>query len=213
MYEEWKRLYEDERWTLRMIADKFNTNHHFVRRRLLEMDVTITNVGRKRKPMSEEQKRAIGERNKGRPGFWTGKKMSKTSLYKNMMNHIRWDVGLDFLTQFEDIERLKLLNNMLQHCLARDKNSADFGTEQYKRFIERFYSDKQFIRQLEIYHESGNKQDFPTLDHIIPRARGGTNDLDNLQIISWFENHAKWDMTPDEYDAMKKKYWQSARHE
>lgn len=207
MYEEWKRLYVDEHWTLRMIADKFGTNHHFVRRRLLEQSVEITRADRIRKPMTDEQKRKISETSKGRHGFWTGKTMPKASLYKNMLNHIRWDVTLEFLTQFEDIERLKLLNSMVQHVLSRPGCRETFNTEDYKRFILRFYDDENFIRQLAIYKQSGNKHDFPTLDHIIPLSRGGTNDLSNLQIISWFENHAKWDMTQDEYEIAKKKYW------
>ncbi|MBR0288533.1 MAG: HNH endonuclease [Selenomonadaceae bacterium] len=58
-----------------------------------------------------------------------------------------------------------------------------------------------------MYQESGNKYDRLSLDHIIPLSRGGTWDLENLQVISWFDNRAKCDMTQDEYEAMKKKYW------
>ena len=210
MYEEWKRLYVEEHWTLRMIADMFGTNHHFVRRRLVEMGVEIRQGGRRGITMTEAQKKLISERNKGRPGFWSGKKMPKESLYKNMMHHLRWDVDLEFLLQFEDLERVKLLNDMLSSALSRKNSLEEFDVETYKRFIEKFYDDEQFLRQLALYRESGNKHDYPTLDHKIPISRGGTtSDIDNLQIISWFENHAKWDMTPDEYEAMKQKYWRT----
>ena len=37
-----KKLYEDDKWTLRMIAEKFNTNHHLIKRKLLKMGVKIT---------------------------------------------------------------------------------------------------------------------------------------------------------------------------
>ena len=47
----------------------------------------------------------------------------------------------------------------------------------------------------------------PSLDHIIPISRGGSWELDNLQIISWFENRAKCDMTQQELYNMINKYW------
>jgi 5-methylcytosine-specific restriction endonuclease McrA len=36
-------------------------------------------------------------------------------------------------------------------------------------------------------------------DHVIPTSRGGTNDLDNLGILTKAANQAKSDMTPDEF--------------
>lgn len=37
------------------------------------------------------------------------------------------------------------------------------------------------------------------LDHIVPRAKGGTNTLDNCQIVCSAANQAKHDMLPDEF--------------
>ena len=203
MYEEWKRLYVEERYSLHRIAKQFGTNDHFVRRRLIKMGVEINNSNRTRPPITEEQRQKISATSKGRPGFWKGKKLPKHTLYLNMLHHMQWKVDLEFLTQFDDVERLKALNRLL----TRDRVSAHFDTAKYMRFIEKFYFDKKFIRQLELYQDSGNKYDRPSLDHIIPLSRGGTWDLDNLQIISWFDNRAKCDMTQAEYEAMKKKYW------
>ena len=207
MYEEWKRLYVEEHAALRRIARMFGVSDRTVARHLRKMGVELDPSTRIRVPLTVEKKIAMTEKRKGKLGYWQGKTMPKASLYKNMLNHIRWDVTLEFLAQFEDIERLKLLNSMVQHVLSRPGCRETFNTENYKRFILRFYDDENFIRQLAIYKQSGNKHDFPTLDHIIPLSRGGTNDLSNLQIISWFENHAKWDMTQDEYEIAKKKYW------
>lgn len=203
MYEEWKRLYVEEGYTLRRIAKKFNTNHHFVHRRLSDMGVEITDIGRVREPFTDEHKKRIAATSKGRPGFWKGKKVPKRALYLNMLAHLRWNVDLDFLLQFDDVERLKVLNRLL----SRNRVYCHFDDEKYKRFIEKFYPDENLIKQMQHYQESGNKYDRPSLDHIIPLARGGTWDLDNLQIISWFDNRAKCDMTQEEYEAMKKKYW------
>ena len=43
----------------------------------------------------------------------------------------------------------------------------------------------------------------PSIDHIVPKAKGGTNDLNNLQFLSWFENRCKNDMTQNEWDILK----------
>lgn len=42
-------------------------------------------------------------------------------------------------------------------------------------------------------------------DHVIPRSRGGQNNLDNLNIASKEANRAKNNMTPDEYFNLCKK--------
>ena len=203
MYEEWARLYTEERYPIYRIAKMFGTNDHFVRRRLIELGVELNKKNRIRLPFTDEHRRKIGEKSAGRVGYWKGKKLPKHTLYRNMQSHLQWEVELEFLVQFENVERLKALNKLL----TRDRVSAHFDADKYKRFIERFYFDEIFIRQLERYQESGNKYDRPSLDHIIPLSRGGTWDLDNLQIISWFDNRAKCDMTQAEYEDMKKKYW------
>lgn len=41
------------------------------------------------------------------------------------------------------------------------------------------------------------------IDHIIPKAKGGTNSLDNLQFLSWFENRCKNDMSQEEWKVLK----------
>ena len=204
MDEEMKRLYIDEGYTLRKVAKHFGVSHHLVRRKLVKMGVSIRQKGGNMRigPMSEEHKRKISEAAKGRPCYWKGKKIPKSVLYKNMVGHIRWDVTVSFLEQFDDIDKLKCLNKML----SRDRVSEHFDTEKYMMFIKRFYYDKKFCAQFNRFQETGNKYDRPSLDHIVPLSRGGTWDLDNLQIISWFENRAKCDMTWDEYREIVKYY-------
>ena len=59
---------------------------------------------------------------KGRIGIWKGKKMPKNSLYKNMQTHIRFKVPLDWLLQFDDIEKLKALLNIYgRYFIAKEK--------------------------------------------------------------------------------------------
>lgn len=43
----------------------------------------------------------------------------------------------------------------------------------------------------------------PSLDHIVPKAKGGTNDIENLQFLSWFENRCKNDMSKEDWNNLK----------
>lgn len=60
------RLYSDDGWTLRRIAGAFGVDHHQIRRLLASMGIAVTLDGRKRPPMSDEHKRKIGDRSRGR---------------------------------------------------------------------------------------------------------------------------------------------------
>jgi len=202
-----KLLYQVEKYTLRRIAKELNIDHHRVARILEKHGIEITQEGRNRAPFSEEHRKKISESTKGRQGVWKGKKMPKKTLYKNMLAHIQWEVDLDFLMQFDDIEKLKILNKML----TRDRVSSHFTTEKYKEFILKFYYDKQFCLVYEDYlKENKNKYAMPSLDHIIPLSKGGTWELDNLQILSWVVNRAKFDYMPEEWEYIQKKYFSAA---
>lgn len=196
--------YTVERKTLRMVADEFETNHHRIKRILEKNGIEITQKDRIHKPFTEEHKRKISQSSKGRKSYWQGKKMPKETLYKNMAAHLKWNVPLDFLMQYEDIDRLKVLNRML----TRGRVSEHFNTASYMAFIEKFYDDKQFKSVYADYiGERKKKYAAPSLDHIVPLARGGTWELNNLQILSWVENHAKVDFMPDEWEYIKHKYF------
>jgi hypothetical protein len=199
------RLYEIEKYTLRMVSKALDIDHHRVARILEKYNITVTTVGRKRAPFTEEHRRKISESSKGRESYWKNKKMPKSSLYKNMKAHLKWDIDLDFLLQFEDVEKLKTLNKIL----TRDRVSKHFDVKKYKLFIKKFYFDEQFNRIYKDYiYENKQKYSKPSLDHIIPLAKGGSWNLDNLQILNWAENRAKCDFLPEEWEYIKNKYFQ-----
>lgn len=166
--------------SMRSIANKLETNHKLISRILKRNDIPT------RKP---EYRRSIKkfdcdvERN-----------------YNNMATHLRFDVSVEWLMRFPDFDKLKLLNNVI----TKRDNRWSVSTEWYKNYIERFYNDEQFNSLYLSWVESGKiKYKKPSLDHIVPKSKGGTNSLDNLQFLSWFENRCKNDMTQDEWDNLK----------
>ena len=69
------------------------------------------------------------------------------------------------------------------------------------------YNDKQFNEVYDTYiKENMVNYAKPSLDHIIPLSKGGTWEFDNLQILSWVENRAKYNFMPQEWEYIKKTF-------
>ena len=168
--------------SMRTIAKKMDTNHKVISRVLKENDVQT------RKPKNLRGVKKFNcdiERN-----------------YNNMATHLRFDVSVEWLMQFTDFNKLKILNDVITNRSGRWEVSSAW----YKRYIERFYDDDQFNRIYERWINSGKeKYKKPSLDHIIPKAKGGTNDIENLQFLSWFENRCKNDMSQSDWNELKSK--------
>ena len=161
-----------------------------------------TSCGCKKKEnreFSEEHKRKISESSKG-------KKMSLQSRYKNMHNSLNYNVTLEWLMNFEDIDKLRFLNRLITTC------GQEVLYEDYIKFIEFYYYDKRFNEMYNYWIENGKEKNLkPSLDHIIPISQGGKSCLDNLQILTWFENRCKSDMPQNEWDKIKNNIWRYFR--
>lgn len=192
-------LYTIEKMTLRMIAKEMGTNHHRIKRILVKNGVEITQKGRIRKPFTDEHKAKISKATKGRKVWSEGKKMTKEHVLKNMKSHLKYSVTLDWLSQFEDIEKLKYLNR----TISRKRDCDGFTDSIYKKYIEKFYNDDKFTYLFNQWILTGDKWIKPSLDHIHPKADGGTLDLSNLQFISWLENRTKVDIPLVEWNKIK----------
>lgn len=116
-----------------------------------------------------------------------------------MKAHLKYDVSLEWLNGFSDIEKLKYLNR----SLSRKRDCEGFTTEIYKQFIEKFYADEKFNLLYSKWLIKKDKWIKPSLDHIEPKCKGGTLLLDNLQFVSWFENRAKMDIPQTTWNEMK----------
>ena len=166
--------------SMRSIADKLGTNHKLISRIL--------------------KKRGVQAR---KPKNLRGVKKFNCNIersYSNMATHLRFDVSVEWLMKFKDFDKLKLMNDVITKWSGR----WDVSSGWYRSYIERFYDDDQFNRIYEIWISSGKeKYKKPSLDHIVPKSKGGTNDIENLQFLSWFENRCKNDMSQEDWNNLK----------
>ena len=173
------KMYKDGK-SMRQIALEFNTNHKLISRILKKENIET------RKPRNL----------RGVKKF----ECDIERLYNNMATHLRFDIDYKWLMQFDDINKLKMLNEAIT-----DRNGRwDVDTEWYKTYILKFYNDKQFNVIYEKWIESNyDRYKKPSIDHIKPKSKGGTNDVDNLQFLSWFENRCKNNMSQEEWNILK----------
>ena len=188
--------------SLRDVATRLDTNHKLVKRYLDKNDIEIKKA--KQKPMSDLAKKKLSDKLKGREswnkGLKTANKMPMKSRLENMKSHMRWNVDIEFLMNFEDFDKLKFLNK----SISRKRDFGDIATEYYKIFINKFYKDIQFNKIYNNWKQNGEQKLLrPSLDHIIPKSRGGSEELNNLQFLTWFENFSKRDMTQEEWEIVK----------
>lgn len=205
--------YKSKNFTLVDLANKHEVDYRRIRSILIKNNIDIIN-GNKIKPVPEERKLKMSKVKKemfasGKLKIWCqGKKRNKIDLYKNMKAHLKYEIELEWLMEYEDIEKLKFLNK----SLTRERNKKGFNTEIYKNFIKKFYFDDQFNT---LYNKwLLNKTDLwlkPSLDHIKPKSKGGSlTDLNNLQFLTWLENKCKSNMEQSKWTQIKsniKKYF------
>lgn len=202
--------YVNDQYTLRHLSEIYQTNHHKIKRVLIKNGVKITRR-KTRKKFTEEHKRKISEsRKKLKEKGWVpynkglktiDRKNGKKLLYQNMLSHLRFKVELNWLMKFDDFEKLKCLNRAITNREGRFPVDSFW----YMLYIEKFYYDTQFNKIYQKWTENQkDKYLLPTLDHIQPRSKSGTNELDNLQFLSWFENRAKNNLSQTEWNWVKK---------
>ena len=198
------KMYVEDDFTLRQIAIKFSTNHKLIGRILIRNGIAMKKSKRLR-VFTVEHKGNLSKSRKslyesGKITAWSkGKKMTREHTLKNMKAHLKYDVTLEWLDQFPDIEKLKYLNR----SISRKRDCFGFDAEIYKAFIERFYFDKNFNRLFGEWISTGDKWIKPSLDHIVPKSSGGILMIENLRFISWLENRSKSDIPESEWVLIK----------
>jgi hypothetical protein len=117
-------------------------------------------------------------------------------------------ISLDYVLQFDDFKKFAFLHKCFVKC---NLTNTDFNF--YNQFINKFYYDKQFNLLYKIWNTDeykANKNNTyynwhkPSIDHIIPKSKGGKEDISNYQFLTVFENLCKRDMTMNEWEQFLK---------
>lgn len=129
---------------------------------------------------------------------------------------IKLEISEDFINQFEDLEKYLFLHKQL--TLVSGKTAGTYTLQEYKEDILYFYNNIQFNKVYEFWQNHQKEEETfydlakPSLDHIIPKSRGGSNKKENLQFLTVFENLAKRDMTQEEWNNFKEKTKTSSQY-
>ena len=117
----------------------------------------------------------------------------------------------EYLNQYEDFEKFLLIHKALIRTSGNDGQYYKNNNDEYKQIIDHFYHDEQFnaVYDFWLSHQLIDETFYdwakPSLDHITPSSKGGTNTLNNFQFLTTFENLAKRDMTMTEWNEFKQK--------
>ena len=108
----------------------------------------------------------------------------------------------------DNFEKFLLIHSILTN--VTNKYYLNCSKEEYLKAVQYFYYDKQFNAIYNFWQSNRNRDKTyydwakPSIDHKIPQSRGGTDELNNLQVLTVFENLTKRDMTWEEWKIFKK---------
>ena len=126
-----------------------------------------------------------------------------------MSSEYRTIIGVndEWFSKFPNKNKVSFINKKLIGLTKTGLRAGvqrEWSEESYKKAFTYFYKDKQFNHVYDCWEGSGKRKGLvPSLDHIIPVAKGGTSALSNLQFIPLWENRAKWAMSQEEWDYIK----------
>ena len=122
-----------------------------------------------------------------------------TNMIKNLED--------EFLDSFDDFDKFLFIHRTIRAAIG---NFSSLEKDKYKELINYFYNQKQFNDIYKFWLSQEKTNTFydwakPSIDHIVPKTKGGTNNINNLQYLTVYENLNKRDMTMEEWEQFKKK--------
>ena len=191
-------LYTIDRDNIKNISRKFDVGPKVIRRLLIENNIELDGIkNRFYRILTKEHRDKISRSLIGKVSNRKGYKMSFSEKIKNSEAQLGFQ---NFsLTEFKDYEKFRFIMKWVSRYRMSKK-----GERYVYFFIKKIYNDNKFNIIYNSWNNNKGKWNIPTIDHIIPLSRGGDFfDLDNIQILTWFENRAKAEMTQKEWEDFK----------
>lgn len=121
----------------------------------------------------------------------------------------RKDIREEFINKYSNnFETFLFIHKLLM--TSTDKYYQTCPIEEYENAVEQIYNDNQFNAVYKFWQKHKNENNTfydwakPSIDHIVPKSKGGDNKISNLQILTVFENLSKRDLTQVEWIEFKK---------
>lgn len=131
--------------------------------------------------------------------FW---EKAKPKPQNHLFLERKYKFTIDWLAEFEDWEKFMFVyKRVLAFKIPADNIILA------KKYITYLYNDPRFSILYDQWVASGKDKDkLPSIDHMTPVSRGGTNNLWNLNWVTCFENILKRDRTQEEWDHVKNNF-------
>lgn len=195
--------YKPGETSLRKVAELCRTDHHRVKRILDKNNIPIIKAKSKRCEKYQKQIDVKESYEKRLQSINTTNISDIDIRLFKAMSCKNDKLPLEFLlTNFSDYDKIHTLTEIRRSCC--DKRNINKESIELQNYYLKYYNDPLFDRLYKQYLDNNKDKWYkPSLDHITPVISGGNNSLDNLEMMSWFENKSKGKKTKDEWIKIK----------
>lgn len=185
--------------TLRDLSKKYKIHHVSISALLKRHNIKVRRTGaRIGHPVKDSTRQIFSKIHKNNK-YSLGKAQKDTTKLKIIAT--KWGLDHSKLLCYQNYEKV----HQITIWLNSERNIPSFDGAVKLKYLHYFYNDPVFTAIWDRWIISNKEPAYkPSIDHKVPFTKGGSADLDNLQVITWFENRAKGNMTLDEWSSFKK---------